>query len=117
MTANSFTEAVTLQTTIMLNIAKRLDERGYAVMVHGLNREGENERYLYNYISSAVPRFCAWLRRSVAVTVTPVGGWTRRTALAVLFRCCPPGPPPTKIETSHARRSASSSSASAADAS
>ena len=63
-----------------------------------------------------MPRFWAWLRRSVAVTVTPVGGWTRRTAEAVLFRCWPPGPPPTKVVTSHARSSASSSSASAARA-
>ena len=66
--------------------------------------------------SSAVLRFWAWLRRSVAVTVTPVGAWTSRTAEAVLFRCWPPGPPPTKVVTSHARSSASSSRASAARA-
>lgn len=57
MTANTFTEAVQLQTTIMLKIAKRLDEKGYAVMVHGLNRDGKNERYLYTYFSGATPRF------------------------------------------------------------
>jgi hypothetical protein len=34
MTAATFTEAVQAQTTIMLNIAKRLDERGYAVIFH-----------------------------------------------------------------------------------
>ena len=45
---------------------------------------------------SAASRFWSWLRRSVAVTVTPVGRWTRRTALSVLFRCCPPGPRPRR---------------------
>ena len=57
--------------------------------------------------------FWSWLRRSVPVTVTPVGRWTRRTALSVLFRCCPPGPPPTKNVSSHSASSASSGRATA----
>jgi hypothetical protein len=56
MAANTFTEAVQLQTQIMLNVARRLDEKGYAVILYNLNRDGENERYLYNYLGGALPR-------------------------------------------------------------
>ncbi len=61
----------------------------------------------------AAPRFCAWLRRSVAVTAVPVARCTSRTALSVLLRCWPPGPLPVKKVSSHSASSAASGSASA----
>ncbi len=42
--------------------------------------------------SKATSRLAFCERRSVAVTVVPVGRWTRRTPVSTLLRCCPPGP-------------------------
>src|SRR5690606_2105311 len=55
--------------------------------------------------------FWDWLRRSVALTESSVGGWVSRTPLAVLLRCWPPGPEATKKLRSQRSSSAASSSA------
>jgi len=53
----TFTEALTKQTTIMLNLARRLDEKGYAVVVHFLNRDGSHENHPYGYLATSTDRF------------------------------------------------------------
>ena len=52
--------------------------------------------------------FSARDRDSPAVTEMPVGSCTSRTALAVLFRFCPPGPGPRNWSQRHWASSASS---------
>ena len=46
-------------------------------------------------------RFAAWLRRSFASALTPVGRWTSTTAVETLLRCCPPGPERRRKRISH----------------
>jgi len=42
--STSFTEAIQRQTTVMVALAKSLDERGYAVLPHHLNHDMRNDR-------------------------------------------------------------------------
>jgi len=42
--------------------------------------------------SKALSRLACWDRRSVAVTVSPLGRWVKRTPVSTLLRCCPPCP-------------------------
>src|SRR6185436_14966685 len=51
--------------------------------------------------------FRCWLRSCCDVTTTPEGRCRRRTALSVLFTCCPPGPLERNVSTSHWRSSSS----------
>ena len=41
----------------------------------------------------ALRRSCAWLRSSWQIATMPVGRCVMRTAVSVLFTCCPPAPP------------------------
>ena len=45
----TFSEAVELQSKIMLKIANRLDERGYAVIAHQLNSDARPRCVRRNY--------------------------------------------------------------------
>ena len=55
----------------------------------------------------ATRRFAAWLRRSHAWALTPVGECSRRTPVSTLLRCCPPGPERRRNSRSHSRKSSS----------
>ena len=55
--AQTYTEAVQLQCDIMLKVAKRLDERGYAVIVHWLNPDAKHEKHPYGLFLGALDRF------------------------------------------------------------
>jgi hypothetical protein len=69
-------EALQAQFSMMMLQAKRLDERGYCVLVHGLNKDASNDSGLYNQFSGAM---LSWLeqrrqhgaRRAVVVHVWP----------------------------------------------
>ncbi len=54
---HKFTDILTKQTEMMLAIARRLDERGYAILVQRLNRDGEDNRYPYTYFLGALERY------------------------------------------------------------
>ncbi len=73
----------------------RSADRGFLVGFRFFGRKFLAFNFSIN-LSHASSRFSNWLRRSVAVTVTPLGGWTIRTAVSTLFRCWPPGPPERK---------------------
>jgi hypothetical protein len=72
----SHVEALQAQFSIMMLQAKRLDERGYCVLVHGLNKDATNDSGLYNQFSGAMlswfeQRRQAGARRAVVVHVWP----------------------------------------------
>jgi hypothetical protein len=48
--ATTYTEALEIQCKLMLNIARRLDEKGYAVVVHQLNTDAAHNNFPYSYL-------------------------------------------------------------------
>lgn len=55
--SETYTEALQKQCDLMLKIAKRLDEKGYAVLFHKLNPVAAHEQHTYAYFLGAVTRF------------------------------------------------------------
>lgn len=60
---STFTEMLQVQCDQMLAVARRLDERGYAVVVHGLNADGADNRYLYKYFDGALAEYIECIGR------------------------------------------------------
>lgn len=55
--AQTFTGALQLQCDIILKIARRLDEKGYAVVAYKMNPDASHERHPYTYLLGALARF------------------------------------------------------------
>jgi hypothetical protein len=53
----TYTEALETQCKIMLNIARRLDEKGYAVIVYFLDEDGKHENYGYTHLLVSLKSF------------------------------------------------------------
>lgn len=71
-----FEQAVQRQCAHMIRLAQRIDERGYGVMVHGLNKSQSSSLWPYSYYVGGTNRFYdAWRtefkRKTVLVHVWP----------------------------------------------
>ncbi len=53
----TYTEALETQCKIMLNIARRLDEKGYAVIVHRLNTDAAHNGFAYTYLLGGLNKY------------------------------------------------------------
>lgn len=67
----SFSDTIETQCAHLRAIGKRIDERGYCVILHGVNREGENPKLPYGPMMYVTDRFVKkWAkasRRKIAV--------------------------------------------------
>lgn len=67
----TFNETIETQCAHLRAVGKRIDERGYCVILHGVNREGENPKLPHGMMSFTVNRMVRqWAkagRRKVAV--------------------------------------------------
>lgn len=74
----TLSETIEVQCACLRAIAKRIDERGYCVILHGVNREGENPKLPHGLIAFSANRMVRqWAkagRRKIAVVnvhITP----------------------------------------------
>lgn len=71
----TFVEAVASQCRLLTHASKRLDEAGYMVLVHGLNRDTLDGRFMYGHIAGGLESFGKMWARARGLTLVTVDVW------------------------------------------
>lgn len=80
----TFSETIETQCAHLRAIGKRIDERGYCVILHGANREGENPKLPHGMIAFAASRMVHQWAKSHRRKIAVVNVWvTGKDKLAV----------------------------------